>query len=334
MLIRWTLFFASLALLALIVVDAGPFRIAADLHAQGWAILPFIALSAVENGLHSISCRRCIVPAFRPGISAGRMFLLYHLAYAINLVTPTGDVGGDIARGLAMGKQIPPAEAASAVLINKFTFSIARMGVAGLCAGIAVLTFPMQPRETLIIGAGSALTLAALVLFAVFQARGLLGAALVRVARLGGRRRQDWMRRHATELDEALRTFYRRHRRDLAASIGFDALGFLVGAAQRIFLMRVLLGPHALAPAVLILAGLGVWGITTLADMIFFFVVGRLGIREGASRAAFQAVGLSGSTGVSVSVVDRIDQLFWTFVGLGVYAALRLRRPAIQPEPE
>lgn len=330
--IRWTLFLSSLALLAWVVVDAGPATVGRDLAAQGWAILPFILLSGVENGLHAAACRRCIAPAFRAAVSWKRMFFLYHLAYSVNLTTPTGDVGGDVARGIAMGRWLPPAEAASSVLVNKVAFSVARMGVAGGLAALSVLAFPMKPHETWIIGLGSGLTLAALLLFALVQAKGLLGPFLVRIAALAGRPRQEWMRRHAEELDAALRSFYARHRRDLAASMGLDALGFLVGAAQRIFLLAVLLGPDVLPPGPLVLAGAGIWGITNLADMIFFFVVGRLGVREGASRAAFEAVGLSGRSGVSASVVDRIDQLFWTLLGLGTYWFVLLRPSAPAPE--
>jgi hypothetical protein len=133
-------------------------------------------------------------------------------------------------------------------------------------------------------------------------------------------------------LDERLRSVYRDRRGDLLASIGFDALGFLVGVLQRSLLIGAVLGFHAFSPGRLLLVGGAVWGVTTLAEMIFFFVAGRLGVREGAYHAAFQAVGFSGAKGVVLSVIGRVDQLFWTAFGFVVYWHVLLRNPSPRPE--
>lgn len=330
--IRWLFFFLGLGLLVLVFHRSSPARIAEDVASSGWVIVPFIALSAAENSLHAVSCRLCIVPEHRAAIGWGRMFLFYHLAFAINLVTPTGDVGGDIARGVAMSRHVPPAVAASSILVNKVTFSLARMFLASALAGWAIVALPMDPRSTWIIAGGSAAIFLGLVLFGVFQARGWLGPILVRVARLGGPKKAEWMRDHARELDLSLGSFYRDHRGDLARSVGYDVLGFGVGVVQRTLLLGALLGMHALPFHRLVQAGAGIWGIMNLVDMIFFFVLGRLGVREGGYEASFVAVGLPGEKGLAMSVVDRVDQLFWTLLGLGVYWAYTLR-PAPPPPP-
>ncbi len=336
--IRWLFFVAGVALLALVVHRAGPGRIAGDVASQGWVILPFILLSAAESALHALSCLRCMTPAHRGSISSVRMFLLYHLAFAINLVTPTGDVGGDVARGIAMRRHVPTAEAASSILVNKVSFSIVRILLAAGLAGAAVVGLPMDARGGWAVGLGSALTLTGLLLFGLLQARGVLGPTLVRLARAGGRKRQEWMRAHAAELDAALGSFYANHRRDLAVSVAFDLAGFLVGIVQRCFVLAALIGPGTLPPSRLLLAGAGIWGISNLVDVVFFFVMGRLGVREGGYQAAFEAVGLPGVKGLSMSVVDRVDQLFWMLLGLGVYWAYVLRpapgAAAMVPAPE
>jgi hypothetical protein len=330
--VRWLLLLAGLALFAWVLHRAGLRQVFRDVLAQGWAIVPFIVLSGVENALHTVSCRKCVAPAYRQELPWWRMFLLYHLAYAINATTPTGDVGGDVARGIAMRRHIPGAEAASAVLINKFTFSISRMGVAAALTGLTIVAFPLKPAEAWLIGAGSALTTVALLAFAVVQARGLLGTVLSRLARVAGKKAQEWMKVHAAELDERLRTIYRDRRGDLAASMGYDALGFAVGALQRCLLVAAVMGFHTFSLGRLLLVGLAVWGITNLVDMIFFFVVARVGVREGSYQVAFEAVGLAGEKGVAVSMVDRVDQLFWTLFGLVVYWILLLRSPSRNKE--
>jgi hypothetical protein len=332
-LLRWLLFLAGLFLLGWVIQRVGLRQVYQDLLAQSWAIVPFILLSGLENSLHTFSCQKCVSPAHRAALPWWRMFLLYHLAYAINTATPTGEVGGDVARGIAMRRHVPGTEAASAVLINKFTFSIARMAVAATLAGMALVAFPLDPTRAWMIGAGTFLTSLALVLFAVVQAKGLLGPVLSKMARIAGVKAQEWMKVHAAELDRRLRDIYAERRGDLVASIGFDMLGFVVGAIQRCLLVAVLLGSETFTPGRLLLVGGAVWGITNLVDMIFFFVMGRLGIREASYKVAFESVGLSGEKGVVVSVVDRIDQLFWTLLGFGVYWSYLLRSPSEKNGP-
>jgi hypothetical protein len=322
-----------MALFAWVFHAAGPRQIWTDFLAQSWAIAPYIVLSGLENSLHTLSCLRCVAPPHRRAIPWWKMFLLYHMAYAINSSTPSGDVGGDVARGLAMRRHVPGVEAASAVLVNKVTFSIARMAVAAGFAGMTLVAFHLDPLRAWIIGLGSALTALALLAFAAVQARGLLGPILTRLARLAGKKAQEAMRREAAELDLRLRAMYQERRGDLLASIGYDGAGFLVGVVQRSLLVAALLGPEAGSPGRFLLFGGAVWGITNLVEMIFFFVAGRLGVREGSYQAAFEAVGLPGEKGVVLSVVDRMDQLFWTILGFGVYGYYLLRPPTRGDEP-
>jgi hypothetical protein len=260
------------------------------------------------------------------------MFLLYHMAYAINSSTPSGDVGGEVARGVAMSRHVPGDEAAAAVLVNKFTFSIAQMAVAASLTGMTLLAFHLDPARTWILALGAGLTGLGLVLFAVVQSLGFLGRTLSVLARLAGKKAQQAMKARAGDLDERLRSVYRDRKGDLLASIGLDMLGFLVGVLQRALLIGAVLGFQAFSPGRLLLVGGAVWGVTTLAEMIFFFVAGRLGVREGAYHAAFQAVGFSGEKGVVLSVIGRVDQLFWTAFGFVVYWHVLLRNPSPRPE--
>jgi uncharacterized membrane protein YbhN (UPF0104 family) len=330
-LVRWLLVLGGLILLGWVVYRAGPGRVYRDVLTQGWAIVPYILLSGLENAIHAVSCRKCVSPEHRPALPWWRMFLLYHLAYAINATTPSGNVGGDVARGIAMRRHVPATEAASAVLINKFTFSIARIAVAAALMAMTILTFRLDPAKAWLIGLGSGLTTFGLILFAVVQARGLLGPMLFRMARVAGRKAQEWMRTHGGDLDRRLAAIYRDRRGDLFASMGFDALGFVVAALQRSILIAAVLGVHEMSLGKLLLAGGAVWGITSMIDMIFFFVMAGLGVREGGFGLAFQTIGLPGEKGVAVSIVDRIDQLFWTLFGFLVYWGYLLRPPSKNP---
>jgi uncharacterized protein (TIRG00374 family) len=281
---------------------------------MGWAIIPYIALTGVENIFHTLSSRWCFSRDHRRAIPFWRLFFVYQTGYALNLVTPTAEIGGEIARAVVFEKSVPGSEAASAVIINKFAYSIARMIIAGILTGVTVLVFPLKTLDAWLIGLGSVLTLLALLIFMLFQVRGLFGPVLERLAWIFGKKSQEWVRNNVGELDRRLRNYYSENKADLFVAIVWDLVGFSIGVLQKWFLMYVLLGEIG------ILAACAVWGITTLLDMIFFFVTGGMGVQEGSHKISFEAIRLSGDKGVSLSIASRIDQVFWIAVGLVAYA--------------
>jgi uncharacterized protein (TIRG00374 family) len=318
-LLRWLMLLGGSGLLFLLLWTTGLHNLYRDVVQQGWAILPFVALTGIENGFHALGSRWCLSRPHRAALPLWRLFLLYQTGYAFNLITPSAEIGGDVARGVVLEKYVPGPEAASAVIINKFTFSIARMAAAAALTGVTIGLFQLSWWEAWGLGLGAALTTLALLAFAFFQARGLLGAVLTWFARVGGARSRDWMALHVDELDRRLRAYYRENRRDLFAAILWDLAGFAVGIVQRTYMMRVLVGGAADGAPITLLMGAAVWAITTLLDMIFFFVTGGLGVLEGAHKLAFEAVGLPGGKGVALSVVTRLNQLVWILIGVGAY---------------
>ena len=316
---RWGMFLAGAVLLVVMIVTTGAGQLYEDVIRQGWAIVPYLAMTFVENCFHTLSVRKCFSREHRRAIPFWRLFLVYQICYSINHVTPTVEVGGDVVKGLVIEKYVPGAEAASATVINKFAYSIGRMGAAGLLTGLTVLCFQVHGLDAWLLGLGGGLTTAALLLFAYFQARGLFGTALARLAWVTGRRSQEWVRANVGELDQRLRAYYRDHWGDLYRAILWDLIGFAVGIAQRWYLMCLLLRDvHGLAPVTLLVAA-AVWGVSSLINLIFFFVAAQLGVQEEGYKIAFEAVGLPGEKGVALSVVDRIDQLFWVAVGIVAY---------------
>lgn len=312
--VRWIILFLGFGLFLYLIWLTGLDTLQSDLLLMGWAIVPYIALTGVENIFHTLSSRWCFSRDHRNAIPFWRLFFTYQSGYALNLVTPTAEIGGEIARAVVFEKSVPGSEAASAVIIHKFAYSIARMIIAGALTGVTVLVFPLKTVDAWLIGLGSALTLLALLVFMVFQARGLFSSVLERLAWITGKKSQEWVRNNVGELDRRLRNYYVENRSDLFVAVLWDLAGFSFGVLQKWFLMTVLLGDAGLP------AACAVWGVTTLLDMIFFFVMGGVGVQEGSHRLSFEAIRLSGDKGVSLSIASRIDQVFWISVGLVAYA--------------
>jgi hypothetical protein len=316
---RWVVLVCAAASLVYIIWSTGVEQLWNDLVTQGWAIIPYLALTGIENSFHTLSSKWCFSREHRSAIPFWRLFLVYQTGYALNLVTPTAEIGGEIARGVVFEKYVPGSEAASAVIINKFAYSIARMIIAAAFTGLTVIFYPLDTWQALLIAAGSILTTGALLLFALLQAKGLFGPALLRAAFFLGDKVKSWIRTNIGELDRRLRDYYINNRSDLFMAIVWDLCGFVVGTLQKWYLMWILLSVIPGSKPVTLLDAAAVWGITTLLDMIFFFVTGGMGVHEGGHKLAFEAIGRSGEKGVALSVVARIDQFFWIVVGLVAY---------------
>ncbi len=320
---RWIILLSGAALFAWLIAGVGIGQLGSDLGAIGWWILPYLALTGIENFFHTLSSRLCFSREHRSAFPIWRLYVTYLGGSALNWVTPTAEIGGEVARAAVFEKNVPGSEAASAVIINKFTYSIARMIIAAALTGLTVILFPLGSLDFWLIALGSALTTAALLAFAALQAKGLFGPALLRLAWLAGPKAREWVRTNVGELDRRLRDYYLLHRSDLFLAIALNLAGFSIGVLQKWYLM-VLLMPDT--TQITIASAASVWGIATLLDMIFFWVTAGIGVQEGSHALAFRAMGLSGDKGISLSVATRIDQVFWIAVGLVCYAAETIGR--------
>jgi glycosyltransferase 2 family protein len=317
--LRWLIVLAGTALFALLVGTTGIGVLAHDLGRAGPALLPYIVLTGLENVFHALGARWCFSRRQRSAVPFGRLFLICQAGMALNWVTPSAEIAGEVARGLILQRYVSGAEAASVVIINKFTFSMARMLAAGTLTAWTMLLFPPSRLHAWALGIGAAVITLGLLGFAAFQAFGLLGAIVTRLARLGGPGLEAWARLHVGPLDAQLRAYYREHGRDALVAIGWDLVGFTIAIAQRTYMMSVLMAGVPDAPPVTLLRGTAVWAITSLLDMLFFFVTGGLGVLEAAHQLAFQAVGLPGAKGIALSLVARLNQLVWVVIGLTAY---------------
>ena len=81
-------------------------------------------------------------------------------------------------------------------------------------------------------------------------------------------------------------------------------------------LLRLLLGAQAptLVQAMMVEAGVAA------LDQIFFFVPGRIGTLEGARFLVLSTLGVAQVYGLAFGLIARIEQLFWSGIGMIAYA--------------
>jgi hypothetical protein len=162
----------------------------------------------------------------------------------------------------------------------------------------------------------SALVASGMIIFLLIQKRGKLGALVRWLAgrKLGGR----LLQRAAggiTEIDEALKSYYRERPGELLRAISWHFLGYSIGIAQTWFFFSLLNRTSWVVAA-------ATWFLGMWFDLLTFAMPFGLGTLEGTRIIALRAVGYNALLGMTYGFALRLAQLFWAAAGLVIYALL------------
>ena len=291
--------------------------LAAAARALGWrsilVCLPFALIMAVDTLGWRYAFAYDRVPFLR-------LVLARTAGEAVNVMTAVTAVGGDAIKVWFLRPHVPYRESVASVIIAKTTITLSQ--ALFLLMGVVV---------ALAMAVDSRLVRAMLWLLLV-ELVGAVGFWLVQITGLvtrGARvlERFDKLQALAAaeNLDRTLRRFYRHEWRRFTLSVGFHLLGWIMGAFETWFFLRVLQIPASLMTA-LVIETLG-----SAVRFATFFVPGSLGALEGANTAAFAALGFGAQAGLAFSLLRRLRQVVW--IGLGVLVLLLARaRARLAPE--
>lgn len=240
---------------------------------------------------------------------------------ALNNATPLMNLGGEPVKGLMLGAWISGRSAVGALIVDntiKYLATAAFVGT-GFVLSFFFVDLPSGVRGSL--GAGLAVFVAAVVLFALGQSRGLLSRLLSLLSRLPARVRPgDRIREAARAVDDAMARFHRERRREFTASFLFHVASRLLATADA-FLVLWLLGVDATP-----LAALFILSISILINLAFSFIPLAMGVSEGGHFLLFSALGLAPETGVVFALIGRVRGIVWIAVGLALLALHSPRR--------
>jgi len=243
--------------------------------------------------------------------------------YAINYLTPTAALGGEVTKGALLTSHGRGPDAASGVLIGKLCFSLAHLGFVVL-GGFLVLPLVRLPRHLWqAIFVCGVLVATGMLLFLALQQQGKLGVIVrwLAVRKPVGHPLQR-VAREFTAVDQAIMRFYRERPLDLLLAIGWHLVGYSVGIVQTWLFFHLL---HQDATWALAAAAcfLGMY-----FDLLTFAVPLNLGTLEGGRIVALQAIGYTVLMGMTYGLALRLAQVFWACFGLLAYALLSSRPAA------
>lgn len=313
---------------AFLVARSGPASLWADATRVGWGVAWIVALGGVEHALHALGWGRCFEPAQRP--SRRELLAAFLAGNSVNQLTPTASLGGELARGVLVARRRSAGAIVASLAADRLAWAIADLafGTAGAALLLSQDALPLWVRLA-VAGALGLLTLGTAG-FLLLQRSGRLASRLgghPRLARWIGAQHASTLSSTSAETDARLAALHGERPRELVRSVALHAVGTLVGAVQLAVLLACLgvaFGPGSLLTA---------FCVALAVDLLAFAVPARLGAQEGGRMLAMAAAGLDPTHGLLWSLVMRVEQLAWSALGLGVYAALAGRRRSRAPAP-
>lgn len=320
---------AGVVLFSYLIYTAGLRELWQGVVRFGFGLVLFLALEGVGDVMRAMATRYCFSPD-SPKVPLVNLLYARCTAAAYNFITPTSGFGGEVVKAMLLEKYVPRAEAARVVIIDKFTYGIVQFGMAFLGSAVVLLWTPLDLGVKLTFWVASGLMWGGFIGFLVFQRQGWFGGFLGRaVGFVAGRQGRAWIETNLAELDGRLRSHYEKQGKDLILSMFWHALAFTMGIVQAGLFLWFVFGVDDWAKAS------AIWFFGSWFDCIIFMVPAGLGTQELTRALIFErAIGFTFSEGVAFSMVLRINQIFWTAVGLATYAlemALSRRRLGSAP---
>jgi uncharacterized protein (TIRG00374 family) len=314
----------GMLLLGAMVWQVGMTGLRHSLQAMGLWVVPWLLLQAIPNMLHTAGWAACFQGS-RPPLKLWQLWLVRLSGTAINELTPTATLGGEVVRALLLEAVLPRAQAAAAVVIGKATVTIAHMCYLSI-GTLYVLQHLSLPAE-LRLGLSLTIGLVSLGLagFVACQRYGALSHVVQRLECLWARRtRAPRLYQYVRALDTQLMTYYTRHPWRFARSVLLHVLGFVAEGVKMYILLRLLLGAHA--PG--LTGAIKVAIVVAALDQMLFFVPGHLGTMEGVRFMVLSRLGVAQIYGLAFGLIARLEYLVWSGLGLLAYG-LCIRYPAL-----
>ena len=305
-----------------LVTRVGLSALSTDAGHVGWGIAAIIAIEGIADLLHSAGWHKCFDYHYR--LPYCRLWLRHLAGGAVNYLTPTATVGGELVRMGLLPRNIPTSEMAASVAANKLTATLADTLILLVGVALVLWTVPLSTASQAAILGSVALLSAGVLGFLWAQRSGRL-AGLVghhpMLGRLLGAERAGRVSQGAAEIDRRLALFHTSRPGQLVASTVLHAVGTSLGALQLLLFLHFLEAPATVGTVTVVFL------VGKALDMATFYVPAKLGTQEGARMVAMSLVGLPSALGLVFSLVLRIEQIFWVGVGLVAYAGLLWRRP-------
>ena len=299
-------------------------------HAGYW-LIPIVGIWIVVYGINALSWMNVIRGNSDADekVSMRRIYRLTITGYALNYATPVGGLGGEPYRIMELSKDMSKQHATSSVILYAmmhifahfwFWFTSVFLYLALALAGDLPLNVTVGITLSVIIVFCSI----AFYLFSKGYRNGLVVKVLRGIGHLPGLK--GWSTRflaaHAESLhkvDEQIAALHQQSRRHFYAALGLEYLSRIVQSAEVMFMLLLFgidCGGGFGGICLTFLHSILIMAFTSLMSNLIGFLPMQLGVQEGGFVLSIAAMGLSNALGIFVSIICRVREMIWIFIGI------------------
>ncbi len=297
----------------------------------GYWLIPIIGIWVVVYAINALSWQAIIHgnadPDERP--SFWRIYRLTVTGYALNYATPVGGLGGEPYRIMELSRDMTKQHATSSVILYAMMHIFAHFWFwftsVFLYLGLVLVgDLPLTPAMGIALGLIIVFCLVAFYLFSRGYRNGLVVKVIRWVGKIPGLK--DWSKRFTEAHREALENVDRQigalHRQDKRAFYSALLLEYLSRIVQSMEVLFMLLlfgidcGGGFSGICLTYLHAILIVSFTTLFANLIGFLPMQLGVQEGGFVLSIAALGLSAALGIFVSIICRVREIIWIFIGL------------------
>lgn len=308
---------AGAGLFVALVRHVGAAELLAELRGFGWSIVVVVGCELVVDACNTVAWQ-LVLPTPSP-VGFGRLYWVRQAGVAVNQLTPTATVGGEVVKTMLLRTHLRTSVTAASLIVARMSYALGQtiLVLLGLSALLGhTSTTPDLSAAIVVVVVATALGVLA---FVWLQGRGFFAATATALRRLGvASRLADRLHAGGTLLDEHLADFYRNRRAAFVWSVAWHVGGQLVSLLQLAFIMHALGTPTPLATC------LAIEAFALVLDSAMFLVPARIGVQEAGRVFVFTTFGFAAATGLAVAVIVRLNQLMVSAIGLAACAALSL----------
>ena len=257
----------------------------------GWGVALIVAQEIVAHGLNAVAWRLASDPRYARAVPLARLLELRIAGDAINYLTPTATLGGEVSRiGLLRGRYGVGVETGS-VIVAKVAQTLAQ----ALFVAVGVV-FVLRVRldvRSLTIGAAAGTLIVAVLLAAL---------------------RLPVVRRMLHPPWRECAGFLRRRPCRVAAATGLFFAGYAWGIVEAYLICRCLGLDLGISTA------FALETMSACLDGLLFMVPAKIGTQEGGKAAIFATLGLSPTAGFAFGLLRHARELAWAATGLVITA--------------
>ena len=303
----------------------------------GYWLIPIVGVWLFVYALNALSFG-CIVRSNSDGQRVGwwRLYQLTVTGYALNYATPVGGLGGEPYRIVELSRYMSKSQATSSVILYSMMHMFAHfwfwfLSVFVWLALAAFGDLPFNTSVTILMSMILVLFTAALYLFSKGYRHGLVVKTLRLLGKIPGLK--GWSRRfterHAEtlhEVDEQIASLHAQDRRSFYSSLVLELLSRILQSAE-VFFMLLLFGIDGggtfIGLVTIYLHSILIVAFTTFLANLIGFLPMQLGVQEGGFVVSIAALGLSPAVGIFVSIICRVREIIWIFIGMVLMKMVR-----------